>query len=211
MSGSSQLTDFTNALQTSADDYGVELDSDSLAGLSRYYEFLNAWNARLHLVAPTSPQEFATRHILESLMLVHYLDEGSRVADLGSGGGLPILPCLIVRRDIRATLIDSSQKKGVFLREALTHTKVSDRATVIIDRFEDIAAPQVEFVTCRAIERFERLLPHLIEWAPSSATLLLFGGEGLETQIAKTGLIINTDLLPNSARRFLFVVRKRQG
>lgn len=210
MSGSSHLTDFTNALQTSADDYGVELDSNSLEGLSRYYEFLNAWNVRLHLVAPTSPQEFATRHILESLMLVHYLDEGSRVADLGSGGGLPILPCLIVRRDIRATLIESSQKKGVFLHEALTHTKVSDRATVIIDRFEDIAAPQVEFVTCRAIERFERLLPHLIEWAPSSATLLLFGGEGLETQIAKTGLIINTDLLPNSESRFLFVVRKRQ-
>jgi 16S rRNA (guanine527-N7)-methyltransferase len=208
MTGSAQRKDFTNALQMSAEDYGVELDSKSFKGLSMYYELLNAWNARLHLVAPMSPDEFATRHVLESLTLIRYLDDGSRVADVGSGGGLPILPCLIVRQDITATLIESSKKKAVFLREALTHTKVADRATVIADRFEDVATPQVDFVTCRAMERFEALLPRLIEWAPSSATLLLFGGEGLGAQLAKSGLKINSDLLPNSEKRFLFITRK---
>ena len=40
-------------------------------------------------------------------------------SDIGSGGGLPIIPCLIARPDLEATLIESSQKKVVFLREAL--------------------------------------------------------------------------------------------
>ena len=208
MSNSSHLKEFVATLETSAQEYGVELDAKFIKGLSRYYELLNAWNARLHLVAPTSPQEFATRHVLESLVLIRHLDENSRVADVGSGGGLPILPCLIVRPDITATLIESSRKKAVFLREALAHLEVANRATVIAKKFEEIAPPQVDFVSCRAIEKFEALLPHLIGWAPPEATLLLFGGEGLASQLAKSAVRFNSKLLPKSERRFLFVVRK---
>jgi 16S rRNA (guanine527-N7)-methyltransferase len=205
---SSQLTDFTHALQASAGDYAVSLDAESVAGLSSYYELLNSWNPRLHLVAPTSAQEFATRHILESLVLLRHFDDGSRVADVGSGGGLPILPCLIVQKQITATLIESSKKKAVFLSEVLNGLKLSGRAAVVPHRFQDVATPDVDFVTCRAVERFERLLPDLIDWAPPSATLLLFGGEGLPTQLAKSGLSMDAYLLPNSERRFLYVARK---
>ena len=156
---SAQLTDFTATLKSSAPEYGVVLDQRSLDGLSAYYQLLNIWNARLHLVAPTSPAEFATRHVLESLTLLQYLDDHANVADVGSGGGLPILPCLIVRQHLWATLIESSQKKTIFLREALRETKTTDRATVINERFENVATPAVEYVTCRAIERFEELIP----------------------------------------------------
>ena len=206
---SSQPPDFANALKASAQEYGVNLDAESVAGLSGYYELLNSWNPRLHLIAPTSPQEFATRHVLESLVLLQYLDDDSRVADVGSGGGLPILPCLIVRKHMAATLIESSKKKAVFLREALNHLKLSERASVIPFRFEGVPTPEVDFVTCRAIEKFEQLLPDLIDWAPSPATLLLFGGDGLRTQLGKSGLTFDSKLLPKSEKRFLFVVRKR--
>ena len=129
---SSQLTEFTDTLQSSAADYGVTLDQGSVDGLGAYFEILNTWNARLHLVAPTSPAEFATRHVLESLTVLQYLHDNSDVADVGSGGGLPIVPALILRRDISATLIESSRKKAVFLREALKETKTAGRATVIL-------------------------------------------------------------------------------
>src|SRR5687768_9286591 len=135
---SSQLTEFTDALQSSAADYGVTLDQGSVVGLCAYYEILNSWNTRLHLVAPTSPAEFATRHILESLTVIQDLDDDAHVADVGSGGGLPIVPVLIVRQDIRATLIESSRKKALFLREALKESKIAGRGIVINERFENV-------------------------------------------------------------------------
>ena len=205
----SHLTEFTDALQSSAPEYGVTLDQRSLDGLCAYYEILNSWNARLHLVAPSSPAEFATRHVLESLTILQYLDDNADIADVGSGGGLPIVPALIVRQDISATLIESSRKKAVFLREALRETQTADRATVINERFENISAPAVDYVTCRAIERFEELIAKLVEWAPATAAFLLFGGENLKTPLASAGLVIESKLLPNSERRFLIVARKR--
>ena len=206
---SSHLTEFTAALQSSAADYGVTLDQRSVDGLCAYYQILNSWNARLHLVAPTSPTEFATRHVLESLTVIPYLDDNTDVADVGSGGGLPIVPVLIVRQDIRATLIESSRKKALFLREALKETKTADRGTVINERFENVPAPAVDYVTCRAIERFEELIPDLVEWATAATGLLLFGGESLKKPLESAGLAIESKLLPNSERRFLIVARKQ--
>ncbi|MFN2492173.1 MAG: hypothetical protein ABR501_04730, partial [Pyrinomonadaceae bacterium] len=94
----------------------------------------------------------------------------------------------------------------VFLREALSQTANSARATVIADRFEHIEAPDVGFVTCRALEHFRQMLPLLFKWAPTDATLLLFGGEELGREIKNCGLNSSADWIPRSERRFLFVV-----
>lgn len=212
MGSSDQLNEFRNALKRHAATYSVLLDADTLDALSKYYELLNTWNARLHLVAPTSAREFATRHILESLMLLDHLPQGAAVADIGSGAGLPIIPCLIARPDLRAVLIEASPKKAVFLSEALRGVASSTRAAeiaqarVLAKRFEDVPAPEVDYITCRALERFEEMLPTLIAWAPAGSTLLLFGGEGLEGRIEDSGLGSERILIPNSERRFLFVV-----
>ena len=201
-----QTREFTEALENNAAAYGVKFTPDDLNGLSKYYELLQVWNSRLHLVAPVSPEEFATRHVLESLLLLEYLPKGARVADIGSGAGLPIIPCLIVRPDLEAVLIEASKKKAVFLREALSQTPNSQAAKVVAGRFENISAPHVGFITCRALERFQKMLPQLFKWVPTNSTLLLFGGEELGGEIKNSGLPITTLLLPNSKRRFLFVV-----
>ena len=177
--------------------YGLELSSETLTQLTEYYRLLTHWNERLHLVAPCTPEDFATRHVLESLLLLKHLPQHAKIADVGSGGGLPIIPCLIARADLEATLIESSQKKAVFLREALN--AVSRKGTIIARRFEEIQAPAVEFVSCRALDHFTTKLPELIEWAPKGATLLLFGAETLLPDA-------NKFLIPDSDRRYLFVV-----
>jgi 16S rRNA (guanine527-N7)-methyltransferase len=179
-----------------------------LDALEKYFELLNVWNARVHLVAPCSPQEFATRHILESLLLLKHLPNDASIAEVGAGAGLPTIPCLLVRPDLRAVLIEASQKKAVFLREALSRSGIADRATVIAERFEGVPAPEVGFVTCRALERFEEMLPHLLSWAPAKATLLLFGGKRLERKMESLGFTSLAELMPRSQARFLFIVSK---
>ena len=53
--------------------FELDLSSGTLAQLDAFYSLLTHWNDRLHLVAPCSPEEFATRHVLESLMLLKHL------------------------------------------------------------------------------------------------------------------------------------------
>ena len=191
---------FEQALMANMSAYGVELSPDAVARLGTYYSLLTRWNERLHLVAPCSPEEFATRHVLESLILLEHLPQEATIADIGSGGGLPIIPCLIARPDVEATLIESSQKKMVFLREALA--AVGRKATMLSQRFEEFEAPDVQFVSCRALDRFIPKIPVLKAWAPEGATLLLFGGEELRKQIKPQ----KEFLLPGSERRYLFLV-----
>jgi 16S rRNA (guanine527-N7)-methyltransferase len=208
MNMKSASKEFRDALVSEAAAYEVALTNETIEKLAEYYGLLNSWNAHLHLVAPSSPKEFATRHVLESLLLLPHLPQEARVADIGSGAGLPIIPCLIARLDIQAVLVEASKKKAVFLREALNTTTTAKRATVIAERFENIASPDGSFVTCRALEQFETMLPRLIEWAPAKATLLLFGGEGLGRRLDDSGFAFTSILTPKSSRRFLFVLSK---
>lgn len=205
---SSKVEEFKHALASEADVYGVNLSAHAMDGLSVYYELLNSWNTRLHLVAPCSPHQFATRHILESLILLSFLPTAAKVADVGSGAGLPILPCLIVRPEINATLIDASKKKAVFLREVINRTNLSKSTNVIAERFEDITAPEVDFVTCRALERFETKLQSLLKWSPAGSTLLFFGGPGLRGQLTHLEPNFEEVEIPNSERRYLFVIQR---
>ena len=117
-----------------------------------------------------------------------------------------MIPCLIVRPDLRAIMIEASGKKAVFLREALKAT--ATRADVFADRFERLNTPETDVVTCRAIERFEGLLPELFQWAPTGSTLLLFAGEGLQNMLDQMKLHYSSSLMPGSDHRFLFVVSK---
>src|SRR5687768_13503430 len=116
----SGMNRFEQSLITNMGSFDLDLSTETLAQLGEFYSLLTRWNERLHLVAPCSPEEFATRHVLESLLLLKYLPHEAKIADIGSGAGLPIVPCLIVRPDLEATLIESSQKKAVFLREAIS-------------------------------------------------------------------------------------------
>jgi 16S rRNA (guanine527-N7)-methyltransferase len=205
---SSHADEFASAIEKHAPLYDVQLTATAIMHLREYYEQVISWNARLHLVAPCSPAEFATRHVLESLLASVYLSEDARVVDVGSGAGLPIIPCLIVRPHLRATLIDSSQKKAIFLREALQRVGAQEAAKVIAGRFEKTPAPEADYLTCRALDRFIEMLPSLIEWSSRVNTLLLFGGDTLREQIENLALTYQAIRIPQSERRFLFIVKK---
>ena len=198
------MNEFEETLRSNQSAYDLDLAPETVANLSAYYSLLLRWNPRLHLVAPCSPEEFATRHVLESLMLLKHLPAGATVADIGSGAGLPVIPCLIARPDLQATLIESSQKKSVFLREALN--TVARKAVIIARPFEEVATLDVSFVTCRALDEFIEKVPLIIEWAPTGSSLLLFGGETLREKLNETTIRSQEFRLPLSEKRSLFVV-----
>lgn len=205
-----QVAEFTAALRANAPDYDIELSEEALQQLTAYYQIINTWNPRLHLVAPCSAEEFAQRHILESLLLLRHLPNGSTLVDIGSGAGLPTIPCLITRADLSAVLIESAKKKAVFLREALKKVGREGSAQVRAERFETMATPDAQIITARALDRFTEMLPRLINWAPKPSKLLFFGGNDLKEAFKNLGLKYEDLLIPNSERRFLFVIQLDQ-
>jgi 16S rRNA (guanine527-N7)-methyltransferase len=202
--------EFDKALAERAGRFGVELGEDARARLGDYFELVATWNPRLHLVAPCAPSEFAARHVLESLTALPFIPDGATLLDVGAGAGLPSIPCLVARPDLKAVLVEASQKKTVFLREALSRLGLSARARVVAERFEKFEPPAADCLTCRAIERFTEILPGLLNWAARVPTLLLFGGEGLGERLEFEGVRFETVHMPESERRFLFIVRRRQ-
>lgn len=196
--------EFISAIKANRDAFGLDLSADAIDRLADHYDIVLEHNDLLHLVAPCSPTDFAIRHILESLTLLEHLPFGAKFADVGTGAGLPSIPCLIVREDLKAVLIESKEKKSAFLNEAVEKLDLRSRAQVVNKQFAETQPDDCEFVTCRALDKFVDLLPRLLKWS-GHATLLFFGGNSLGEALRKNGIEPLEVLMPFSEQRYLFV------
>jgi 16S rRNA (guanine527-N7)-methyltransferase len=199
--------EFISALDGHAAAFGLRLDAGAREKLADYFELVGRWNKQFHLVAPCPPGEFAVRHVLESIIAAEHLGEGVKFADIGSGAGLPAIPCLVARPDLTATLVEASAKKCVFLREAASALGLRERMGVINSRFEATPTLDADAVTSRALERFAETLPAILDWSPPASRLLLFGGPTLREAIGRTERAFNSFLIPESEQRFLFRIQ----
>lgn len=194
---------FIETIQNFQSVFGLELEKKGIEKLVAYYKLVQENNALLHLVAPSSEEEFAVRHILESLTLLDFLPEGVKFADVGTGAGLPSIPCLLVREDLRGVLIESKLKKAGFLQEVLAKCGLENRATLINRQFEEISKPDVSYITCRALDKFTQKLPKILKWSLGSQ-FLFFGGNSLRNELEKTRVKFKEKLMPMSEQRYLF-------
>lgn len=99
----------------------VELSSEQIFALYSHFELLLAWNQRINLTSVRSADEMIARHYCESIFLGVHLPEaphGTSIVDLGSGAGFPGVPMAVLRSAWRVTLLESHQRKAVFLRES---------------------------------------------------------------------------------------------
>ncbi len=197
---------FIEGLRTNQPNFDLNLDQSQVEKLADYYELVQSNNALLHLVAPCSEEEFAVRHILESLTLLKYLPQNAKFADVGAGAGLPSIPCLLVREDLDGVLIESKLKKATFLHEVLTKFELENHAQIINCQFEEIQKPDVSYITCRALDKFTAKLPKLLKWS-KDCSLLFFSGNSLRDELLKNRVKFEEMLMPMSAQRYLFITQ----
>jgi 16S rRNA (guanine527-N7)-methyltransferase len=142
-----------------------QLTERDLASISTYIDILRKWNARINLTAIRDEDEILTRHFGESLFAAAHLFPERKcnknpvptLADVGSGAGFPGIPIKLWARDISLTLIESNHKKATFLREVIRSITLTD-VNIKNDRAEEVQA-EFDFVTLRAVEQFENVLP----------------------------------------------------
>lgn len=109
------------ALDLGLGELALTLPAGGRDRLLAYAELLAKWNRTYNLTAIRDPLKMVSHHLLDSLAVLPHLPQAPEqsLADVGSGGGLPGIPLAIARPGWRVCLIDSSQKKAAFLRQAL--------------------------------------------------------------------------------------------
>ncbi len=126
------------------------LDAGQLEELERHYRLLVRWNRSLNLTTVVGEEEAVERHYCEGVFLAARLAAGSqRVADIGSGAGFPGFVVGVCRPDCEITLVESHQRKAVFLREAcrgLPNVRVfAGRAEELCDGFDVAVSRAVSY------------------------------------------------------------------
>lgn len=143
------------------------LNSGQLDLLQLHYELLVRWNRVLNLTRIEDAREAAERHYAESLFLASRLPKHPlRIADIGSGAGFPGFPVAVARPDCAVTLVESHQRKAVFLREASRNIR---NVHVLSARAEDVPNG-FDWAISRAVS-YEDLRPSLARLASHAALL----------------------------------------
>jgi 16S rRNA (guanine527-N7)-methyltransferase len=149
-----------------------ELIHSQIAQLYGHYEFLIRWNERMNLTTVKPGPEMVIRHYCESLFFAAHLpaDGEISVLDAGSGAGFPGVPMAILKPDWHVTLVESSQRKAVFLGESSRHLP---NVSILAQRMENVSQ-QGDWLVARAVDPHEVLL-NVPRLAPNVGLML---GEG---------------------------------
>lgn len=152
---------------------GLALPTDAVERLLDYQALLERWNAAYNLTAVRDPVEMVTRHLMDSLAILPFV-QGETLADLGTGPGLPGIVLAIAAPGRQILLVDSNGKKVRFLREAIRVLKL-DGVRAVQSRVEDVQGI-FDCITARAFASLADMLAwggHLL--APGGVWLAMKG------------------------------------
>ncbi|MFL6063794.1 MAG: 16S rRNA (guanine(527)-N(7))-methyltransferase RsmG [Friedmanniella sp.] len=135
----------------------AEVFGEALPKASRYVDILSSRGIEWGLIGPREGPRLWDRHILNSAALTDLIPQGTTVADIGSGAGLPGIPLAILRPDLQVTLVEPLLRRATFLTQAVDELGITDRVRVVRSRAED-HHETYDVVVARALAPLDRLV-----------------------------------------------------
>jgi 16S rRNA (guanine527-N7)-methyltransferase len=176
---------------------------ETAARLDRFVELLLKWQARTHLIAPSTESTVWTRHIADSLQLVDLAPQAKIWVDLGTGGGFPglVLACALHGAQGRLVhLVESSTKKAMFLREAVEATQAPAVVHAVrMEKFVEIFPGKADIVTARAVSPLSLLLGECLPLLERGAVGVFPKGQDVEAELTAASKCwkMTADLVPS--------------
>ena len=174
------------ALEFGLQQLNVPLADARRKQILRYLELLAKWNRTFNLTAIREPAQMVSHHVLDSLAVLAELPPG-RLADVGSGAGIPGIPIAIAQPDREVALNDVSQKKVSFLRQAIIELQLPN-CSVHAGRAEAwFPLERFQVVISRAFAEVAKLIAACRHLVAADGVLAAMKGTDPRDEIARLG------------------------
>ena len=158
----------------------------ALETAQRYAELLSTAGVERGLIGPRERDRLWDRHILNSAAVGELIPAASRIADVGSGAGLPGIPLAITRPDLSVVLVEPLLRRTTFLSEVVAELKLTN-VSVVRGRAEDpaVRAELGEFdaVTSRAVAALDKLARWCLPLLRPGGEMLAMKGERADAEV----------------------------
>lgn len=177
----------TERLKTDAETIGIPLTDQMLSQFEQYCDLLLDWNQRMNLTAIREPEAVAVRHFADSLTLLACcpIRQGATVIDVGTGAGFPGVALAIARPDLNLTLLDSLNKRLIFLQE-LTN-QIGVQSELVHSRAEEAGRgtlrEQFDIATARAVAPLNLLCEYCLPFVRVGGTFAAMKGPDVEEEL----------------------------
>lgn len=163
---------------------------DRLDLAKRYVEHLATSGIERGLIGPREVPRLWSRHVLNCAVVAELIDDGAKVADVGSGAGLPGLCLAIARPDLHLTLIEPLERRVTWLEEVVLDLALNN-VTIIRSRAEAaVGKVECSVVTARAVSALKTLAPLTIPLLGGEGELLAIKGRSAQEEIDTAGKTI---------------------
>jgi 16S rRNA (guanine527-N7)-methyltransferase len=170
---------------SAAPDVAADVFGDRLEVAERYTAMLAGAGVEWGLIGPREIDRLWERHVLNSAAVGELLTAGERIADIGSGAGLPGIPLALVRPDVTVTLIEPLLRRSEFLREVIAELNLN--VVVVRGRAEDrVVRDEVgdmDVVTSRAVASLDKLSRWCMPLLRTDGRMLAIKGERAELEV----------------------------
>lgn len=172
--------------------FGVEIDGNITGRLNLYGNLLLEWNEKMNLTAITAPEDVLYKHFYDCILFLKAVTpaKNARIIDVGTGAGFPGMVLKIVRPDINVTLLDSLNKRLVFLNEVIAELGLSGISTVHM-RAEDAgkaAAHREKYdIACaRAVAALPALMEYCLPLVKKGGCFVAMKGASAEEEMNRS-------------------------
>lgn len=185
--------------------FDIDFDEKKLGLLHSYIKFIMEKNKSINLTGAKDEKVFFDEHVLDSLMALKSIKEGSRVLDIGTGAGLPGIP-LAIFSNANFTLLDSLNKRIKIIEEFINEFEIPN-VTLVHARVEDFAREKTkresfDYCTSKAVAKLNVLMEYSAPLLKINARLLSFKSLKSEEEI---------DEAENAMRIFSFELKNKNS
>lgn len=179
-------------------------------------------NKKMNLTTITNNEDFAVKHIIDSMTILNYIPKDATVLDIGTGAGFPGIVLGIMRPDIALTLLDSLKKRVQFLKQTLDMLGMGETVKCIPERAEDLAASNIQYDVCtaRAVAKMKVLAKYALPLVKPGGVLLAMKGRDTTDELDEAkyvlkklgGIVKSVDIvnLTEEIRHSIVVVKREQ-